>query len=399
MSDTAASSSRIAAPSLTRSVEALPIPARTPLARVVPGNTTRRFVAEAFELRLQRRLRPFADGEHGDQGRDADEDAEHGQRGAQLVSADAARRGDERHPNERSGLPPARRILRLVPAGNGRRGGRDCRGGPAFVGGDDAVAHRDDSVGGLGQRRFVRDEHDRQAALAVEISDRREDFLRRPRIEVPGRLVGEQDRRVVDQGAGDRDALLLAAGELVGMAVLPPGEADEGRALRAPSSRSPRAGRSKRAEATTFSAALVRARRLKLWNTKPMRRLRIRASDGSSSPATSIPSSRYVPDVGRSRQPMMFIRVDLPDPDAPMIATNSPRSIVRLTAAQRVDLLIAELVDLGDVADFDCRGRNAGHLRRPHERGPGGRKAWPGPPCPGPGRRRRSGAASRRRPR
>ena len=28
---------------------------------------------------------------------------------------------------------------------------------------------------------------------------------------------------------------------------------------------------------------------------------------------------------------MMFIRVDLPEPDAPMMATNSPRSIVRLT--------------------------------------------------------------------
>ena len=28
---------------------------------------------------------------------------------------------------------------------------------------------------------------------------------------------------------------------------------------------------------------------------------------------------------------MTFIRVDLPEPDAPMIATNSPRSIVRLT--------------------------------------------------------------------
>ena len=29
-----------------------------------------------------------------------------------------------------------------------------------------------------------------------------------------------------------------------------------------------------------------------------------------------------------SRQPSMFINVDLPEPDEPMIATNSPRSIV-----------------------------------------------------------------------
>ncbi len=30
---------------------------------------------------------------------------------------------------------------------------------------------------------------------------------------------------------------------------------------------------------------------------------------------------------GVSRQPMRFIRVDLPEPDGPMIATYSPRSM------------------------------------------------------------------------
>src|SRR5262245_61666912 len=39
---------------------------------------------------------------------------------------------------------------------------------------------------------------------------------------------------------------------------------------------------------------------------------------------TSIPSSRYRPLVSRSRQPMMFIIVDLPEPDGPITATNSP---------------------------------------------------------------------------
>jgi hypothetical protein len=41
----------------------------------------------------------------------------------------------------------------------------------------------------------------------------------------------------------------------------------------------------------------------------------------------SSPSSTYRPSVGRSMQPMMFISVVLPDPEAPMIATISPRSI------------------------------------------------------------------------
>ena len=36
------------------------------------------------------------------------------------------------------------------------------------------------------------------------------------RIEVAGRLVGEQDQRLAGDGAGDRDALLLTARELAG---------------------------------------------------------------------------------------------------------------------------------------------------------------------------------------
>src|SRR5665811_1900130 len=35
----------------------------------------------------------------------------------------------------------------------------------------------------------------------------------------------------------------------------------------------------------------------------------------------------YLPEVGLSRQPMMFISVDLPEPEEPMIATRSPASI------------------------------------------------------------------------
>src|SRR5208282_2857767 len=56
------------------------------------------------------------------------------------------------------------------------------------------------------------------------------------------------------------------------------------------------------------------------------------ASSGSDSRATSRPSNTYWPLVGRSRQPMMFIIVDLPEPDDPMMATNSPRSTETLTA-------------------------------------------------------------------
>ena len=45
-------------------------------------------------------------------------------------------------------------------------------------------------------------------------------------VEVAGGLVGEDDRRAADQGPGTGDALLLAAGELVGPVVQPVPEAD-----------------------------------------------------------------------------------------------------------------------------------------------------------------------------
>src|SRR3546814_9363353 len=40
------------------------------------------------------------------------------------------------------------------------------------------------------------------------------------------------------------------------------------------------------------------------------------------------------PSDGRSRQPRMFIRVDLPEPDWPMIATNSPRRMASETPSR-----------------------------------------------------------------
>ena len=44
-------------------------------------------------------------------------------------------------------------------------------------------------------------------------------------------------------------------------------------------------------------------------------------------PLTSTPFSQYSPAVGESRQPMMCISVDLPEPDGPVIATHSPLAI------------------------------------------------------------------------
>ncbi len=57
------------------------------------------------------------------------------------------------------------------------------------------------------------------ALAAREFIERLEHELRRVGIEIPGRLVGQHDRRLIDQRARDGDALLLAAGELRGLVV------------------------------------------------------------------------------------------------------------------------------------------------------------------------------------
>jgi len=51
----------------------------------------------------------------------------------------------------------------------------------------------------------VEEGHDLVAGLGVEVS---------------GGLVGEDDGGVIDQGAGDGDALALAAGEFVGLCIM-----------------------------------------------------------------------------------------------------------------------------------------------------------------------------------
>src|SRR4051812_36590827 len=75
---------------------------------------------------------------------------------------------------------------------------------------------------------------------------------------------------------------------------------------------------------STLASAVVRGIRLNDWKMKPILRPRTSACWSSVRVATSVPSSRYSPRLGTSRQPRMFIRVDLPDPDEPITATYSP---------------------------------------------------------------------------
>ena len=61
----------------------------------------------------------------------------------------------------------------------------------------------------------VRDLHDGGAG-AVELAEKLHDFAGLRGVEVAGGLVGEQQRRRMNNGARNADQLLLAAGELEG---------------------------------------------------------------------------------------------------------------------------------------------------------------------------------------
>ena len=75
-------------------------------------------------------------------------------------------------------------------------------------------------------------------------------------------------------------------------------------------------------------SASILGSRLKAWNTNPIIRFRMKACSSSVRSPTDLPSRAYLPAVGVSRQPRMFIRVDFPDPDRPITATYSPRLMV-----------------------------------------------------------------------
>ena len=175
--------------------------------------------------------------------------------------------------------------------------------------------------------RVVRDEHQGRAAVALQREEQVDDLPAGGLVEIAGRLVGHQNRRVRRQRAGDRDALLLAAGELRRdnaaacrrgrpPAIRPPARA---KASAAPASSSGRA---------TFSSAVMVGTRWKDWNTMPMRRPRKRASASSSSGPRSVPSTTTRPESGRSSPAIVISSVDLPEPDGPTRPTASPRATV-----------------------------------------------------------------------
>ena len=80
----------------------------------------------------------------------------------------------------------------------------------------------------------MRDHHDGEPALAIEADEQIHDLDAASRVEIASRFVGEQHRRLRDNGPGDRHALHLPARELRRRVRLPSGEADRGERFASP---------------------------------------------------------------------------------------------------------------------------------------------------------------------
>ena len=99
------------------------------------------------------------------------------------------------------------------------------RAGDALVR-DAAVTDVDDAIGPLRRGGVVADDEGGSARLAHELGDQREHVARGRRIELAGRLVRDQERGPGRKRCAERDALLLAAGELARMRVAAVAEPD-----------------------------------------------------------------------------------------------------------------------------------------------------------------------------
>ena len=122
------------------------------------------------------------------------------------------------------------------------------------------------------------------------------------------------DPRVVDERAGDRRPLLLAARELRGELARLAGQADERQHAidRGPDLAARRAVTS--SAKAMFSQTVLVGRSLKSWNTMPILR-RTCGTFRRGSRARSSPSSDDLPCVASSSRMSSFMSVDLPAPD------------------------------------------------------------------------------------
>src|ERR1051325_2868541 len=97
----------------------------------------------------------------------------------------------------------------------------------AFISRDQPIPDAQNAAGAAGNVFFVRDD-DEGVALFRQFIKKGHDFRAGFGIEVACRLVGQEDGGIVDQRAGDGNALALAAGKFVGFVMDAVGQPDAG---------------------------------------------------------------------------------------------------------------------------------------------------------------------------
>ena len=208
----------------------------------------------------------------------------------------------------------------------------------------DALVEVQRALGALRGVRIVRHHDDRLAVLAVERLQQVEDLVAGLAIEVAGRLVAQQQRRIGDDRAGDADALLLAAGELARVVLRAVAEADDverGRRRACVRSRLRQLGQQQR-QLDVLARGQHRQQVVELEDEADVPRAPARRAAPSDSSSMSVAADRRsCPSVGRSRPPIRLSSVVLPEPDGPISARNSPCGHVEVDALQHVDALAA----------------------------------------------------------
>ena len=180
--------------------------------------------------------------------------------------------------------------------------------------GDDAARsrrHDDDPVGDedrLGDA--VGDQHDRRGGALPEPQQLEVEALAAQRVERAERLVEQQDLGLEREGAGERDPLARAAGQLGRAVADDPGiERDEvDRARRGAAARRSGGQPASSSGYVMLSAAVRHGSSRGSWKTRPIR---------GSGPLTGVAVERDRPRSGASSPAMTRSSVDLPQPFGP----------------------------------------------------------------------------------
>lgn len=90
-----------------------------------------------------------------------------------------------------------------------------------------SIVDLDHAIGPLGHARVVRGDDRRDPFRVHERGDEIHHRCRSAAVELPSRLVGDEHRRSIREGARDADALLLTAGQLIRALLGVLGESDE----------------------------------------------------------------------------------------------------------------------------------------------------------------------------